>query len=216
MRYSDDVTFYAFLLLFTIVVLGLGCAAPRVPDRLVDPVAEMLASVERATVLIDAHNSCGSGVLIGTNTVLTVAHVVEHEGERFEVVFPDGKKFPGYVSRVDKKHDLAVVGFYGHAETPWVRVATRSPALMASVWNLGAPMCQPGHVSRAFWSRLDEDGARILSGGFLWPGMSGGPVVNAAGELVALNDAVIQLSDHTVVPQMGLVVDYAEMKRFLQ
>lgn len=228
----DWITIGLFMFVLACCVLNAGCLGPRLviehtttTERVYTPVdpVDSLARAYHATVLIGEEygsplalmESCGSGALIAPNRILTVAHVVEHNG-KMSITFPDGKKFAGRVVRIDKDRDLALVEFDGHAQTMPISIASASPRLMSSVWNLGAPGCFPGYMSRGMWGAMDEKYNRILSGGFLYPGMSGGPVVDETGSIVGVNDEVVVDPSRGIVPQMGEVVDLAALREFLQ
>lgn len=227
----DGMTVLLFLFVLVCIAMG-GCIGPRLviehtttTERVYTPVdpVDALGRAYHATVLIGEEygpplalmQSCGSGALIAPNRILTVAHVVAHDG-KMEITFPDDKKFAGRVVRIDRDRDLALVEFDGHAQTMPISIASRSPRLMSSVWNLGAPGCYPGYMSRGLWGAMDQGYNRIFSGGFLYPGMSGGPVVDETGSIVAVNDEVVVDPSRGIVPQMGEVVDLSALREFLQ
>lgn len=226
----DWITIGLFMFVLLCCIFNSGCLGPRLVIEHttttvytpIDPV-DALASAYRATVLIGEEygsplalmESCGSGALIAPNRILTVNHVVAHGG-KMEITFPDGKTFAGRVVRVDKDRDLALVEFDGHAMTMPISLSSHAPRLMSSVWNFGAPGCFPGYMSRGLWGATDEGYNRILSGGFLYPGMSGGPVVDETGSIVGVNDEVVVGPDHAAIPQMGEVVDLKALREFLQ
>jgi len=220
---------------FYCIALLVGCAPRTIVQRTTEHVIEFrsedprpsLAHAWRATVLIGADygdepariHSCGSGSLIAPNLVLTAAHVVGHGPKpSLMIAFPDGKQFAATVQKIDNDADLALLAFDGHAQVMPLSLSAESPALMSPVWNFGAPGCMPGYVSAGLWGAYDpSDATRSLSGGFLWPGMSGGPVVDASGDLVGVNDAVIvEPSTQTRIPQMGVLVDWRAIKAFLE
>lgn len=215
-----------------IAILLSGCLGPKlvvVKQPLVTYVeapAPKLDGAYRATALLmlaygpsaARMESCGSGVLVAPNRILTAAHVVAHgtdEDRTIEIIFGDGKVFAGKVARMDRALDLALVDFGGHVMVEPASVAASEPALLSAVWNFGAPECRPGFVSEGRWMGIDDDHTRIVSGGFVWPGMSGGPVVDASGAIVGINHGVYADDEHTIIQQMGYVTDYADVARFM-
>lgn len=198
-----------------VVERQMPASAPSLPDT--------LATAWRATVFVRVNvgktdESCGSGVLVAPNRVLTAGHVINH-GERaaIKLIFTDGATFAGRVYKVNLPNELAMIGFEGHVSIEPVSLASESPAFLSSVWNIGAPECHPGYVSDGRWGILDRtDHKRIFTGGMMWPGMSGGPVVDAQGDVVGINQAVWADDEHTIIPGMGRVVDWKTIKEFMQ
>lgn len=183
---------------------------------------EALVSAYQATVLImvesgpneERIDTCGSGVLIGPHSILTAAHVVAHEHPLIGLQFSDGKRVMGHIERIAAEPDLAIITFDGHVETHPLTLAKQAPPLMSTVWNFGAPECQAGYMSQGLWGDIDGK-ARVVSGGFLWPGMSGGPVVNERGEIIGVNDAVWTNHEGDLIAGMGYAVDWKDVHAFL-
>lgn len=135
----------------------------------------------------------GSGVVIGTNRVLTNAHNVR--GETVTVTFHDGRSERGRVSGLDVDGDLAVieVGTGDIAALDWAP----EPASVGSVvFGLSAAHGGPARVTVGTVSAVNRafrgPGGRRISGSLehtapMASGSSGGPIVNASGHLVGLN-----------------------------
>ena len=135
----------------------------------------------------------GSGIVLGENRVLTNAHNVR--GSQVTVTFADGHTAEGTVAGSDVDGDLAVVEVEtGQAPVlPW---ATDAPAIGTPVFALANPGGRGLRVTFGFISGIDRSfrgprGLRITGSlehtAPLLPGSSGGPVLNAAGQLFGIN-----------------------------
>jgi S1-C subfamily serine protease len=171
----------AFLLGIVLVVLG-GAAAlwSATPAKTV-PMAG-------ASVMIALTSGHGSGVHIGNGYILTAAHVVEDEKE-ITVKTDDGRDFKPEVLWVNSRYDLALLKIAPD------RIAARNLAcgkvgVGAPVWSLGNPM---GVRFVAFWGHVS--GSIVEIGDWaeayptdltIAPGMSGGPLIDARGNVVGI------------------------------
>jgi serine protease Do len=135
----------------------------------------------------------GSGIVVADGRVLTNAHNLR--GDEVTVTFRDGRSAIGTVSGVDADGDLAVVTVdtAGATAIGW---SGGDPAVGDVVFALaatgsGAARVTPGFVSAVERSFRGPGGSKI--GGSLEhtapmaPGSSGGPLVDAAGGLIAIN-----------------------------
>ena len=135
----------------------------------------------------------GSGVVLGEGRVLTNAHNVR--GSQATVTFADGRTAEGNVAGHDIDGDLAVI----EADTgqvpalPW---ATAAPAIGTPVFALSNPGGRGLRVTFGTVSGIDRTfrgprGLRITGSlehtAPLLPGSSGGPVLDAQGQLLGIN-----------------------------
>ena len=135
----------------------------------------------------------GTGIVFADSHVLTNAHNLR--GDEVTVTFRDGRSTRGTVRGVDPDGDLAVVDVDTTGATP-LAWSDRELAVGDGVFGLGATTGGAarvtfGHVSAVERSFRGPGGSRI--GGSiehtapLAPGSSGGPLVDAAGAIVAIN-----------------------------
>jgi len=135
----------------------------------------------------------GSGVVLGAGRVLTNAHNVR--GSQVTVTFADGRTAEGNVAGHDIDGDLAVIeADTGQAPAlPW---ATGAPPIGTPVFALANPGGRGLRVTFGFVSGIDRTfrgprGLRITGSlehtAPLLPGSSGGPVLDAAGQLLGIN-----------------------------
>jgi len=135
----------------------------------------------------------GSGIVLGEGRVLTNAHNVR--GSQATVTFADGRTAEGTVTGHDIDGDLAVIeADTGQAAAlPW---ATAAPAIGTPVFALSNPGGRGLRVTFGTVSGIDRTfrgprGLRITGTlehtAPLLPGSSGGPVLDAQGQLLGIN-----------------------------
>ena len=135
----------------------------------------------------------GSGIVLGEGRVLTNAHNVR--GSQATVTFADGRTAEGTVAGHDLDGDLAVIeADTGQAAAlPW---ATAAPAIGTPVFALANPGGRGLRVTFGTVSGIDRTfrgprGLRITGSlehtAPLLPGSSGGPVLDAQGQLLGIN-----------------------------
>jgi serine protease Do len=135
----------------------------------------------------------GSGIVLGEGRVLTNAHNVR--GSQATVTFADGRTAEGTVAGHDLDGDLAVIeADTGQAAAlPW---ATAVPAIGTPVFALSNPGGRGLRVTFGTVSGIDRTfrgprGLRITGSlehtAPLLPGSSGGPVLDAQGQLLGIN-----------------------------
>ena len=135
----------------------------------------------------------GSGVVIADRRILTNAHNLR--GDEVTLTFRDGRTERGTVLGLDPDGDLAVIEADTTGATPlaWSDV---EPAIGAIVFGLASTGTGPARVTAGTISAIEQTfrgpgGSRI--GGSLEhtaplaSGSSGGPLVDVAGRLVAIN-----------------------------
>ncbi|MEM7221855.1 MAG: serine protease [Pseudomonadota bacterium] len=176
-----------------IIALVSGCAAsaPGQPETTASPPTADPTSIWHATVVVQNGSSHGSGVIIGTNAVLTAYHVVD-DG-RSVVEFLGAEQVPGSISWVDDRLDLAIL-----------RVAVPSGYRPAHLYcgplkpddklvSIGHPLLQrwvstEGHLGTAV---VDSDPFLQALDFELSLGSSGGPVFDREARVVGISTAIL-------------------------
>lgn len=136
-------------------------------------------------------NSLGSGVIYDTQGHLLTNRSIAQGAQRLDVVLAGGKTIAGKVLGVDTLTDLAVVAIDAQA-APAVATMGDSGAMRAGqpVLALGSPFDFEESVTRGIISgthRTVDDTSDLLQiSAALAPGSSGGPVVNARGEVIGI------------------------------
>jgi serine protease Do len=162
-------------------------------DEIGAGIARLAGEAGSSVVGIGQRWGVGSGVVLGEGRVLTNAHNVR--GSHVTVTFADGRTAEGSVAGTDVDGDLAVIEVETGAvpALPW---ATDAPAVGTPVFGLANPGGRGLRVTFGFVSGVDRSfrgprGLRITGSlehtAPLLPGSSGGPVLNAAGQLLGIN-----------------------------
>jgi serine protease Do len=136
----------------------------------------------------------GTGIVLSEGRVLTNAHNVR--GDRVTVTFADGRTAEGGVAGRDIDGDLAVIDVdtAGVPALPWADGA--SAEIGTPVFGLANPGGRGLRVTFGFVSGIERTfrgprGHRITGSlehtAPLLPGSSGGPVLNAAGQVLGIN-----------------------------
>lgn len=160
--------------------------------------SELIARARRSIVVVqNGPQGAGAGVVWGEGLILTNHHVAVRE--RPEVVLPDGREVQAKVIARDPEVDLALLAADLNG-TPSLHFADSHRARPGElVLAIGHPLGQRNVVTMGVVSSVDSaqtSGARksipvIRSDVVLLPGNSGGPLVNAAGEVIGINTLVV-------------------------
>ena len=147
--------------------------------------------------------------------VLTNAHVVQHH--RMQVVLHDGRRLEAQVEAIDPRLDLAALRVSAHG-LPAIRLGS-SGQLRAGelVLAVGNPWGVEGGATLGIVIGMGADLPEnpqpwrelIAVSLHLRPGHSGGPLVDAHGNLVGINTMMAG-------PEVGLAVPVDAVKQFLR
>jgi tetratricopeptide (TPR) repeat protein len=156
----------------------------------------------QVTVLINGQNP-GSGVIIrrsgNTYTVLTARHVVATPDE-YDIITPDGQKFRLNYATVKPLPgvDLATLEFTSSANYQVAKLGnSRSAPSGTTVYVAGFPV-PTAAINQSIFNftegKITANADRPLADGYALvysnntlPGMSGGPVLNDAGEVIGVH-----------------------------
>ncbi len=157
----------------------------------------MADAVERAgasTLLVDGRRGLpASGIAWAADLVVTADHAIEREDE-ITVAGPDGKEIAATIVGRDPAADIAVLRVQGGFTAASIRTdALRTGHL---VFAVGRPM--PGGIQASLgivsalggpWRTRSgrRVGGSIRTDTTFFPGFSGGPLVDAAGQVAGMN-----------------------------
>lgn len=178
------------------------------PDQVVS-FNQVLESVYPSLVLVhNGREGVGAGILWSHDgLVLTNNHVVGRS-RQMAIHLADGPEQVGQVFARRPEADLALLRL-PEGEYPAAAIGdSRSLRVGEIVLAVGHPWGQPGYVTLGIVSALgtayDRQGKPSLpiirSDAPLAPGNSGGPLVNAAGEVVGINTMIVGGDQGVAVP----------------
>jgi Trypsin-like peptidase domain len=174
--------------------------------------ATVARSVEASVCRVSA-TFLGTGFLVDSRHVVTALHIVSGAPKiriRCSTSKPSTGEIPARIVRVLKESDLALLQIDQPAAEHPLSIETAAPTpgqqLLALGYSLGAPQVQPRPIKAALIrTRLSEilndntqyevrraginiDARVVHLDGALVPGLSGAPVVNMDGHVVAIGD----------------------------
>jgi len=150
---------------------------------------QRLSEAVGSTVLVQSAGGFGSGFLISRDGYFLTNHHVVAGNKYVKLRWADGLEELGEVVRTDKGRDVALIKGEPRDRAP-LKIATNTPDLGSEVYAIGAPLemkLQSTLTKGILSARRVEDGYTFLQSDVsINHGNSGGPLVNARGEVVAV------------------------------
>ena len=179
-------------------------------SNLSDALAEAVETVSPSVVRVDARSRMpASGIVWSSDGIIVTAHHGVHRDEKISVALHDGKPVPAALVGRDPSTDLAVL----RAEVKGLTAPNGAEAGELHVGHLVLALGRPGKSVRAtlgIVSALSKEAWRTPVGGQLdrylqtdvvmYPGFSGGPLVNASGQVLGLNTSAMLRGTALTVP----------------
>jgi len=162
-----------------------------------DSLAQTVATMGPSIVRVEGRRRMAASGIAWSDDglVLTANHVVRHQND-LAVGLPDGQRVTADLVGRDPGTDLALIKAKEGSITPVSRVETN-----IQVGHLVLALGRPGHTVQATLGIVSAlgDSWRTGAGGqidrylqtdvVMYPGFSGGPLVNASGQLLGLNSS---------------------------
>jgi serine protease Do len=173
---------------------------------------ELLERVRPVLALVrNGRRGAGAGILAGEGLVLTNLHVVGR-AHSVRVVLHDNSDYEGRVIASDPRVDLALLKIpsNGYGAAVFSKDTPRPGEL---VYAFGHPWGQRNVLTGGVLSSVtrvrgrDGDVPILRTDVRLAPGNSGGPLLNAAGEVIGLN-AMIFGGDQSVAIPASLILSF--------
>lgn len=167
-----------------------------------NPVPAQLHSV----IKFETNSSQCTAFSVAPGVYMTAAHCFE--GTEDDVVLDQGmKKTLGKLLKLDREHDYAAFG--SDTLEPGLSLGAE-PQAGDELWQVGFA----GGSPFALWWEgtsmgtqfIENLGWRVILNHRVYPGMSGGPILNAEGKVVGMN----QMSNESI----ALSMPYKEFKKF--
>jgi S1-C subfamily serine protease len=166
--------------------------------------------------------STASGVILSSDgLILTNHHVVERNPSP-SVKLADGRKFRGRVISVDADLDLALIQLDRASGLPITPFATDTGQVKVgdTVYAIGSPRGDSWKMSTSQVIELNSTCANGVSplrcirtpGGFLQPGNSGGPLIDASGQVIGINRAVQQTTGEGVSIPIETIQNFLDQR----
>lgn len=202
------------------ILTGVSVALVQVESILAQTSVEVGKIAKGITVVIQSKNSNsqGSGIIIqkdtqkdiNTYTILTAAHVVSRNNQ-LEIATSDGQRYPLKESKIRKLKDidLAVVKFSSKKNYDIAKLGNSKQIAEGETSFVAGFASSPG-ISDEYIYRFTEgkitanastfvaDGYSLVYSNDTLDGMSGGPVLNVKGEVIAVHgrgyDATAEVS----------------------
>ena len=183
-------------------------------SNLSDALAEAVEAAGPSVVRVDARSRMPtSGIVWSADGVIVTAHHGVQRDEKISVALPNGEEVPATLAGRDPSTDLAVL----RAEAKGLTVPDWTEADDLHVGHLVLALGRPGRSVRAtlgIVSALGEGGWRTPVGGHLdrylqtdvvmYPGFSGGPLLNASGQVLGLNTSAMLRGAALTVPTSNI------------
>lgn len=174
-------------------------------------------------VLVDGRLA-GSGTLVDDGTyVLTAAHVLGKPRRQVEIRLADSRRVQAHLVALDRGHDVVLLRYEpaAHQAAP-LALAEKSPPAGEPVFLFGAPMFRHqvmmrGTVARdsATFEFCNHHMIRAIHiNGDSPVGTSGGPWVNAQGELIGIQSSLINNGRAPI--GLAVVAPLASLRRLVE
>ncbi|OKH52592.1 hypothetical protein NIES2101_14280 [Calothrix sp. HK-06] len=191
------------------ILTGVTIALVQIESTTAQTPVEVGKVAKTITVVIESKNfnSQGSGVIIqkdsqnnnNTYTILTAAHVVD-KNNKYEVVTPDGQRYSLKESGIRrlKDVDLAVVKFSSNRNYEIAKFGNSDKMIEGSTSFVAGFANIPGasipFTYRFTYGKITANASAAVADGYslvysndTLDGMSGGPVLNEKGEVIAVH-----------------------------
>jgi serine protease Do len=176
-------------------------------DEIGTSIRQLAEGAGASVVGIGRRWGTGSGIVLGKGQVLTNAH--NAHGDQVTVTFADGRTAQGSVAGRDIDGDLAVISV-DTGETPALPWAgSAPPEIGRPVFAVANPGGRGLRVTFGFVSGVERSfrgpRGRRIAGSLehtapLLPGSSGGPVLDADGQLLAINTSRLGEGFYLAIP----------------
>ena len=206
-------------LMFIFLLLALPVQAFTIDSK---TAVEIYEKINPAIVSVDSQLSdgisCGTGCIIDkSGLILTSAHVID-VGKTVVITMNNGQNYNAKVLKhlgenkdiallkIETLHDLKTVKFGDSAK---VKVGQK-------VLALGNPFGFNGTLTQGIVSRIDYAKNRIQTDAAINPGSSGGPLLNAKGEIIGINQAIYNPDNNISNIGIGFATPINLIKEYLQ
>jgi serine protease Do len=165
-------------------------------------ISQNIGHIQAAVVTLRAGASLGSGFFVAPDLIITNQHVVG-TAPRIKVALIDGGEVYATTLRYDVKRDVALLQVES-GSYPALPLRISKPNLAEEVYAIGSPIHESlaGTITKGIVSQLkqDENGLPLIQADVtVQPGSSGGPLLDAQGQVVGLaQSGFTDGTDHSI------------------
>ena len=183
-----------------------------------DDSVELISYVKERTVMLevkfsDGSQAKGSGFFIDeAGTIVTCYHVIDGAAEIKVITASDGEHTATSVVNFSEGNDLAVIKIDTKVETPYLKLNKEGTVTGEEVYAIGSPSAYDSIATKGIVSspyHVEGNVKCIVSDAYIAGGNSGGPLVNAYGEVIGVNSRGWSDSEG-----LGIAVDIVNIDDF--
>lgn len=175
--------------------------------------------INPAIVLVEAQLidglSSGTGCVINKGgIILTSSHVVE-KASHIEVTTSKGETYKAEVIQSENQNkDLALLKIKPNKPLPTIKLGDSSIVKVGQkVLAIGNPFGFNGTLTTGIVSRIDYERNKIQTDAAINPGSSGGPILNANGEVIGISQSIFNPDNNKSNIGIGFAVPANEVKK---
>ncbi len=175
--------------------------------------------INPAIVLVEAQLpdglSSGTGCVINkSGIILTSSHVVNNS-TYIEVTTSKGETYKAeLLPSSGKNGDLAILKIKPNSPLPVIRLGDSSLVKVGQkVLAIGNPFGFNGTLTTGIVSRIDYERNKIQTDAAINPGSSGGPILNASGEVIGISQSIYNPDNNKSNIGIGFAVPANEVKK---
>ncbi|MBQ3640412.1 trypsin-like peptidase domain-containing protein [bacterium] len=177
--------------------------------------------INPAIVLVEAQLkdglSSGTGCIVNKNgLILTSSHVV-NEANYIEVTTAKGEIYKAQTVKVeDGNGDLALLKINPKQPLPVIKFGDSSLIKVGQkVLAIGNPFGFNGTLTTGIVSRIDYERNKIQTDAAINPGSSGGPILNANGEVIGISQSIYNPDNNKSNIGIGFAIPSNDVKKLL-
>lgn len=177
--------------------------------------------INPAIVLVEAQLkdgvSSGTGCVINENgIILTSSHVVDN-ASYIEVTTSKGETYKAEVIKSENtNNDLTLLKIKPEAPLPVIKLGDSSLVKVGQkVLAIGNPFGFNGTLTTGIVSRIDYERNKIQTDAAINPGSSGGPILNANGEVIGISQSIFNPDNNKSNIGIGFAVPANEVKKLI-
>lgn len=224
MRVKKDITCLLVITIFMFLTVGGSSAKSFYKNYSADELVNInvYQQLNPAIVSIECPLndgiSSGSGCIINNKgIILTSSHVIEN-AKTINVITNSGIKYTAKVlSVMGEDNDLALLKIEPKEKLQVITLGDSEKIQTGQrVLAIGNPFGFNGTLTTGIISRIDYKRNKIQTDAAINPGSSGGPIINAAGEVIGISQSIYNPDNNKSNIGIGFAVPINEAKKFIE